>query len=59
MPTPCGVFTHPTLQTVICGLIIPFTYVQVTPVEGLWDVYNLNVKIGILELFSMEYGRQF
>ncbi|KAK6844450.1 hypothetical protein PG995_014560 [Apiospora arundinis] len=23
-----------------CGLLIPFTYVQVTPVEGLWELYN-------------------
>lgn len=33
-----------TLQTALCGLIIPLTYLQVTPTHGLWNVYNPDVK---------------
>lgn len=33
-----------TIQTVVCGVIIPLTWVQVQPVEGLWDIYRTDVK---------------
>ncbi|KUJ18478.1 uncharacterized protein LY89DRAFT_780548 [Mollisia scopiformis] len=32
------------LQTTVCTLIIPFTWLQDNPVQGLWDVYDRQVK---------------
>ncbi|KAI5920339.1 hypothetical protein F4810DRAFT_441963 [Camillea tinctor] len=32
------------VQTVLCVLIIPFTYSQVRPTEALWNIYLLNVE---------------
>lgn len=31
------------LQTIVCVMIIPFTYCQVQPVEGLWNVYRTDL----------------
>ncbi|KAF4633296.1 hypothetical protein G7Y89_g4834 [Cudoniella acicularis] len=33
-----------TVQSVVCTLIIPFTWVQDSPVQGLWNIYDPNVK---------------
>jgi hypothetical protein len=32
-----------TLQTVVCTAIIPLTWLQATPIEGLWNVFLPNV----------------